>query len=230
MGIKIIMQDGRRFEVDERNRLSETSQMLPPLSDVYYDGIDVSQWQEDIDWNKVAASGIDLVYIRAGKSGTKDWNFEKNYVGAKAAGMKVGFYYFITAADPWEAREQARYFYNITKDKNYNLRLVGDYEDFGDNTPEEANEIALAFFDELEGLAGHRPMLYTSYISAEEIFDYDMSYYPLWIAHYNAPGPLPQHPGTWEGWYGYQYAEDGRVPGISTLVDKNYFIDNVIIR
>ena len=213
--------------MDPSGRIQE---FLQPFSDVYYDGIDVSQWQGEIDWEQVAQTSIHMVYIRAAKGGDLDWMFEQHYRGAKAAGLNVGFYYFITANDPYEAREQARFFHYITRDKDYNLRLVGDYEEFGDHTPDEVNAIALAFFDELEGLAGHRPMLYTSYISAGEVFNYDMSYYPLWIAHYHSPGDGPIHPGTWGGWYGYQYTEEGFVPGIETNVDKNFFIDNVIIR
>lgn len=231
------MSDGRTFIVDERsggvvpeNGARQSGGFMEPCSDTVYDGIDVSQWQEDIDWQQVARTSTHIVYIRVANGAKIDYNFEKNYEGAKAAGLKVGFYYFVSANDPAEAREQARFFWNLVKDKDFNCRLVGDYEEFGNHTNAEINAIAKAFFDELEGLAGHRPMLYTSHISAGDKFDYDMTYYPIWIAHYHSPGDLPFHPGLWNCWYGYQYTEKGQIPGIHTDVDKNLFTDGVIIR
>lgn len=227
--IKIILQDGRSFVFDEKEKaIQELRQSMPPLSDIYYDGIDVSQWQSNIDWEQVAKTNIHMVYIRAAKGGERDWQFEEHYKGAKAAGLKIGFSYFITANDPTEAREQARYFFNVTKGKDYNLRLVGAYEALGNHEPDEVNAIALSFFNELEGLAGHRPMLYASPIGAGEIFGYDMSYYPLWLAR--SLEFSPHHPDNWKGWHGYQYGETGEFPGIDAFVDKNFFIDDVIIR
>ena len=61
-------------------------------------GIDISHWQGNIDFNKVKASGIDFVIIKAGGSDKgfyKDPKFEENYKKAKEAGLKVGAYYFV---------------------------------------------------------------------------------------------------------------------------------------
>ena len=74
-------------------------------------GIDVSKWQGQIDFNAVKRSGVDFVIIQAGygKSVTqKDPYFEQNYARAKAAGLKVGAYWFSYALTPNEAAEEAR--------------------------------------------------------------------------------------------------------------------------
>ena len=61
-------------------------------------GIDVSKYQGKIDWNKVKADGVEFVVIRAGygrEISQKDPYFEQNYEGAKAAGLRVGTYWYI---------------------------------------------------------------------------------------------------------------------------------------
>lgn len=65
---------------------------LPPSSDTVYPGIDVSKWQGSIDFDRVKADGIKIVYIRAGAGNDyKDPYFERNYNNAKAAGLDIGF-------------------------------------------------------------------------------------------------------------------------------------------
>lgn len=69
-------------------------------SEVLYNGIDVSDWQGYIDYSQVKNSGIDIVYIKASQGSTIiDSYFEANYNNAKANGLKVGFYHFLTATD-----------------------------------------------------------------------------------------------------------------------------------
>ena len=61
-------------------------------------GIDVSKWQGSINFKSVKSAGIDFVIIKAGGSDAgfyEDPMFKINYAGAKAAGLKVGAYYYV---------------------------------------------------------------------------------------------------------------------------------------
>ena len=74
-----------------------------------YHGIDVSEWQGDIDFEAVRQSGIDAVYIRAGEgSDYVDAYFESHYQGALAAGLKIGYYHYVTAQNEEEAKEESQ--------------------------------------------------------------------------------------------------------------------------
>ena len=69
-----------------------------PSSDEIYNGIDVSGYQGNIDFGKVKKDGIQVVYIRSSE-GTNyiDSKFEQNYKRARDAGLKIGFYHYVTA-------------------------------------------------------------------------------------------------------------------------------------
>ncbi len=73
---------------------------ITPSSNPQYQGVDVSDWQGYIDYGQVRASGIEVVYIKASQgSSIKDPYFDINYENAKANGLKVGFYHFLTATN-----------------------------------------------------------------------------------------------------------------------------------
>lgn len=73
---------------------------ITPSTNPQYQGIDVSDWQGYIDYAQVRESGIEVVYIKASQgSNIKDPYFDINYENAKANGLKVGFYHFLTATN-----------------------------------------------------------------------------------------------------------------------------------
>ena len=77
---------------------SHNTYAITQASDTLYNGIDVSDWQGYIDYSQVKNSGIDIVYIKASQGTTIiDSYFEANYTNAKANGLKVGFYHYVTA-------------------------------------------------------------------------------------------------------------------------------------
>lgn len=85
-------------------------------SEKLYNGIDVSEWQGNIDFGEVARSGIDVVYIRASEGrGYVDPYFRENYEKAKANGLRIGFYHFLTATNVAEAKEEAEFFVSNIK-------------------------------------------------------------------------------------------------------------------
>lgn len=73
---------------------------MTPSANPEYEGIDVSNWQGYIDYRQVQESGIEVVYIKSSQgSDIKDAYFDINYENAKANGLKVGFYHFLTATN-----------------------------------------------------------------------------------------------------------------------------------
>ena len=79
---------------------SNISYAISEQSSAIYEGIDVSDWQGYIDYSKVKQAGIDIVYIKSSQGNNiKDPYFDLNYENAKANGLKVGFYHFLTATN-----------------------------------------------------------------------------------------------------------------------------------
>lgn len=190
-------------------------------------GIDVSHWQGIIDWRKVQTSGKVFVYIKAsqGVSGI-DSQFVQNARGAKAAGMLVGVYHFITASSQNEAREEAQHFVNVMKKVGdaawFDLPPALDYEDNpkGISTA-QINTVAQAFMVELTRLTGRKPILYTGNAFASN-FNAALGVYDLWVARYSETR-VPDNRPAWSKWTFWQYSDSGRVPGITGNVDLNEF-------
>ena len=95
------------------------------------EGIDVSHWEGRIDFFEVRRAGIRIVYIKAseGDRGV-DPDFERNYREAQTAGLKIGFYHYLTARTVEEGREQARHFARVIREKHYEACPVMDFESF----------------------------------------------------------------------------------------------------
>ena len=84
---------------------------ITPSLEPRYQGIDVSDWQGYIDYRQVRESGIEVVYIKASQgSNIKDPYFDINYENAKANGLKVGFYHFLTATTTRRSRARGSIF------------------------------------------------------------------------------------------------------------------------
>lgn len=198
-------------------------------SDLIYEGIDVSEFQGAVDFNKVAAAGIDAVYIRAGiGDNIKDVNFEQNYKNASEAGLKFGFYYFVTAASITEAESQAEFFASLIDGTGYNMAPAMDFEKFGTLDTEQINQIGLAFIQRLAELTGETPAIYTDASDAQTIWNSSFAKYPLWIADYSGGAEPPQNQ-IWSDWSGYQYSDTGDVDGISVNVDLDKFKSSLFI-
>ncbi len=89
----------------------QKSYAITPISDPRYQGIDVSNWQGYIDYAQVRNSGIEIVYIKASQgSNIKDAYFDINYENAKANGLKVGFYHFLTATNTRRSGARSKIF------------------------------------------------------------------------------------------------------------------------
>ena len=167
-----------------------------------YAGIDISRYQGTVDFDRVAADGIDIVYMRAGEGNDYiDPEYERNYQQAREAGLKSGAYLYVTATTVDEGREQAKFFASLLQGKEFACRPVMDFENLRGLNRQTANDIALAFLQTLEEETGVTPAIYTGAYKVEAVWDADLAAYPLWIAEYGAEEPKTT--GAWKEWSGF---------------------------
>lgn len=209
--------------------LSVPALALGPAKAETYRGIDVSVYQGDINFQKVKESGVEVVYIRAGEgSNYTDPYFERNAEQTARAGLRYGFYLYVTARSEAEARTQAAFFAGLIQGKDYHCRPAMDFEDFSGLSAREVNAIGLAFLEELEARTGVRPVLYSNAYAADTVWGSALGAYPLWAADYGPSEPDITN-SHWSGWAGFQYADDGRIPGIQGNVDLDLFTGDIFV-
>lgn len=207
---------------------SSYSLALSPSSNVIYRGIDVSEWQGDIDFRKVKEAGIEVVYIRAGQGFSyEDAKFERNYEEAKKNGLKIGVYHYVTARSMEEAKLQAQFFVSLVSKKQIDCKLAMDFESFGDLSRSEINQVALEYIKEVERLSKKEVVVYSNTYDATNIFNKEVAEYPLWVAQYGVSSP--QDNGNWKNWVGYQYSSTGRVSGIEGNVDLDRYTEDIFL-
>lgn len=187
--------------------------------------IDVSKWDKDIDWKKVKESGVEYAMIRLGtqkaldKESVIDEYFEKNYNGAKEAGIKVGIYYFSYANDTEDAKEQAEWVLEKIKDLDLDLPVCLDWESWKyfsefDMSLHDLNETAKMFLDTIKE-KGYDVINYSSKSYLENVWD--LKEYNTWLAHYTMN---TNYQGDFLIW---QFTESGIIPGIKGTVDVNFY-------
>ena len=192
-------------------------------------GIDVSFWQENIDWQQVKDAGVEFAMIRAGWRGSEqgvlaeDEFAQTNYAGAAAAGVKVGAYFFSQAITPEEAVAEAEYLLQIVKDWNVEMPLVFDWEIIDDESRTKnmdartLTDCTKAFCDRVKQ-AGYTPMIYfNKNQSLEMLYLSELTDYGFWLAQYDIVLNYPYKIDMW------QYSQTGTVPGIAGEVDINLY-------
>lgn len=201
---------------------------IPPSGGRQYRGIDISEFQGEIDFEEVRRSGIEAVYIRVGAGEYTDEYFAENYERAKAAGLKIGLYHYVTARSVEEGRRQARFFASLAAGREPDMRLAMDFEYFGSLSVSQINAISEAYLDELTSLTRREAVIYSDLSNARNIFSRALAEkYPLWAAQYGADEPSAN--GKWREWVGFQYTDEGRVGGIYGNVDRNIFTEGIFL-
>lgn len=195
-------------------------------------GIDVSAYQGNIDWEKVKADGVDFAFVRLGFRGygeagniCLDNKFHRNIQKARDAGVDVGVYFFSQAISEEEAVEEAEFVLQQLEGYELQLPVVYDPESIiGDDSRtdgvsgEQFTRNSLAFCSTMEE-AGYEVMIYSN--MKWQAFELDLARlaeYPIWYADYE---PLPQTPYDFIVW---QYSESGSVEGIDGAVDLDLWI------
>ena len=200
-------------------------------------GVDVSKYQGAIDWMKVKAAGIDFAMIRVGARGygsgqlTLDDNFVINIMGAKAAGLDTGVYFFTQATTEDEAVEEGNF--TVGALMNYGVSypvavdvewIEGDRARTDELTPEERTALVIKYCDTVKSF-GYEPIIYASRdmliagLLPDKLNDYD-----VWLSDDYEPQDGTDYPYRFSMW---QYTKKGHVDGIEGEVDLNLrFINN----
>lgn len=188
-------------------------------------GIDVSEYQGDINWKAVADSGVVYCFVKATEGvQSRDPMFAKNWAAMKSVGIiRSAYHFFIASKDP---KVQANNFLGLTRsvwDTN-DLPPVLDLEKNHGIGANEVIDKAGIWLDTVEASIGRRPIIYTFPSFWNEALGNSPrlgANYRLWIAHYGTNNPWV--PGGWKSWTFHQYSESGTVPGVSGPCDMNNF-------
>lgn len=187
-------------------------------------GIDVSKYNKDIDWEKVKASGIEFAIIRLGYRGSstgvlvEDPYFEKNFAGAKAAGVKTGVYFFTQALNEQEAIEEAEMVAAFVEPSELSTPVFLDVETAhgrGDLISADQRTANINAFCKALEEKGYKAGVYANKTWFNKYINTDaLDGWKIWLAQYKVKSP------TWKGHYdAWQYSSKGHVDGISGYVD-----------
>ncbi len=194
--------------------------------------VDLSAYQTDIDYKALADAGVTMAILRIGYRGygsgkiVDDEMFETHYEGLREAGIKVGVYFFSQAVNPAEGTEEANYVLAHIAGKTIEGPVVMDVELVADDaartaqmTPEERSAAIVAFCERVRE-SGHTAMIYSNRNYFAECLDMtQICNYPMWLANY---AEQPDFPYMYSGW---QYTDQGRVPGINVDLDLNVWLE-----
>lgn len=192
--------------------------------------VDLSKWQGDINFVKLVESHVKAVILKAGQGTVIDPRFIEYYKAAKAAGLKVGqYWYFDSRVDP---RKQADTWANIAKQYPADLPYFFDYEErYGGDYAGIVNLASfLLRFQALTGVLDSQIGIYTGYFYWNERGSQDPFWkkYHLWIAWYGHESDviIPK-PWTQAELFGWQFTDhaDGIAYGVSSKeLDLNFFV------
>ena len=206
---------------------SEGSTAIRAAEDARF-GIDVSKWNNEIDWAKLANEGVDFAIIRAGYRGSVsgslvvDPYFEQNIKGAAANGIDVGVYFFTQAVNEREAVEEASIVMSLVQGYDISYPIFIDTEGAGgkgradDLDVGERSEICQAFCETIRS-GGYTAGVYASKNWLNNRLDITKfsGDNVIWLAEYK---DQPTYGGTYGMW---QYTSSGRINGIEGRVDFN---------
>ena len=181
-------------------------------------GIDVSEYQSEIDWEKVKAAGKTFAILRCGYGRYEsqiDRRFLENYKNAKAAGVHVGAYLFSYAVTPEQAREEAHNCLALIRGKLFEYPIVYDVETAAQRKlgKEKLSANVQAFCETMEQ-NGCYVSLYSNLDFLRNVLTTAVtSRYDIWLAQWASK---PTYTGAFGMW---QYSAAGKVPGITGAVD-----------
>lgn len=197
-------------------------------------GIDVSKWNQEINWAAVKEAGIEFAVIRCGYRGAStgalviDPRYKENIEGAIEAGIPVGVYFFTQAMDEVEAVEEASMVIRLIEDYDVDYPVFLDSESAGGRgradalDADERSRAHRAFLETIQA-AGYETGIYASRNWLKDRIDMTrLSDYRIWLAEY---ADVP----TYDEYYYHmwQYTSRGTVNGISTNVDLNLCYMNI---
>lgn len=192
-------------------------------------GINVTEKDGEIDWEKVASSGVKFAYIRVGFRGKGrgdmylDARFQENVDGAQAAGLDIGVYYYSGAISAVEAEEEAtqvlervqgmQMIYPISFNWEYTTTMEdGTQPRTLNSTPTEVTSFAKAFCSKV-AQTGRPVAFYTNKTMAYDYFNLDeLKDYDIWYQEYRTTPAFYYNFAIW------QYTKEAQIPGIERPV------------
>lgn len=217
--------DQSAFFYDEKGRLCYEDETWTSCI-----GVDVSSYQKEVDWQQVAADGVEFAMVRLGYRGYSsgmlnlDPYFEQNVKGAKESGLQVGVYFFSQALTTEEALDEARFVLRKIRGKKldgpiaFDMEYIEGVERINSLTVEEKTAIADAFCQFIEK-NGYEAMIYGNPNWFSEDVDLSLlTHHEIWLAHYI---DMTQWPFEYAMW---QYTDSGSVAGITGGCDLNIWL------
>ena len=220
--------------------LAKYEKKIVVYKNIYF-GMDVSSYQQKINWTSVKNEGIDFAIVRLGFRGygtpgtlNLDMRYEENVKGAIANNINLGIYFYSQAINEQEAVEEANFVLNhirlagIQNSISYPVIFDTEFTDAKPNgradglSKDQRTRVAKAFLNTIKQ-AGYIPMVYASkYFLYDNVDMNVLSEYDVWVAHYNGT-PDPAKVGTdYTGAYHmWQYTSTGHVNGVNGNVDLN---------
>ena len=221
--IRVVNISGYRKEI-------QSMEVTFRISNTIKAGIDVSQYQGNIDWNSVKNSGVNFAILRIGYylesqgRAVIDPYFEQNYNACKSLGIAVGGYFYSYAFNSAEASREAQACLSAISGKSFEMPIFLDVEDNilknavadGRTNKNELTNASITFCDIMNS-SGYRGGVYASknffidYLNVSVLERYD-----IWLAHYTE---ATDYTGKFDIW---QYTSSGSIPGINGNVDLDW--------
>lgn len=186
-------------------------------------GIDVSKYQQLIDWESVKAMDVEdirlrFAFIKATEgNGNEDRFFKRNWQRSKEAGLARGAYHFFIATK--SGKTQAENFISTVELQPGDLPPVLDVEQSYGVKGEKLRQRVKEWLVAVENYYGVKPILYTNVDFYKQVLKDEFDDYPLWVAHYLQK----ERPRIHRDWHFWQYSEQGHVNGILYKTDFNVF-------
>ncbi len=191
-----------------------------------YKGIDVSQWQGAIDWNKVAAAGIDFAIIRSLRGSLKvDPYFETNFKGARENGIAIGIYKYSYATTVDFAKAEAEAVIKLLAGRKIEAKIWFDIEDDCQKNLDKKllYNIIKIFLDTIKA-AGYDAGIYCNTYWYTTVLTDDIRKLTKnwWLAQWTNWNGITQGKPD-KGEVGWQYSNKGCIDGITGNVDLDYY-------
>ena len=188
--------------------------------------VDVSEFQQSIDFNKMKNDGIKAVIIRAGygrEASQKDSMFESHYRNAKAVGLMIGAYWYSYADSVNDAEKEAKACLECIKSKSLDMPVYYDLEDYSMIKLGKTKLTAIAErFCETIKKSNYRAGVYANLNWFNNCLDYDelKRKYSIWLAQYNDKAEF-----DCDIW---QNSSSGRINGYNGRLDTNVIYNDDI--
>lgn len=201
-------------------------------------GIDVSEFQGNIDWKAVADTGIDFAMIRVGYRGMKngviveDACAKYNMQEAEKNGLKIGVYFFSTAVSKEEAKEEAEWVAKLIAGYRVTYPVAYNCEGFQNASSRQYHlsiEERTSFADTFLKTIEEKEYVGMFYAAKSELEDNHLwnadtlaLKYRTWVAQYaESTWPEKEKPDYTKDYVMWQYTNQGKIGGIKKPVDFN---------